>query len=719
MKTNKIIMKSKWLFLYVVAALFAFHISCTDTDNLDNKELHLYYSGVTDIGPSMHFNLDGPTYYGAPPSDFSITEVKLDGQVVQTNSFSIDPNSGAIAIANTDNLEIGLYTLTVSCMSDGKRYTFADVVSINMMRPIPQGISVEPNVIEVPLEYLLDPQATHEIPTARVVTDGEHITIKKYIISGVRKGDEAVKNEGLFKISSDGVISMDKGVEGIQPGKYTLDLRLTTSATDETSEEGIFPNALTVNITSKPLVLTYTPNNARVEFSTGVTSTAPTLVGSEEMLTYSIRSVAPADAPITIDAATGELSLRENNGLPIGTQCEVSVTVTNQFGSADFDGVYTIDIVAFIHPIEKFSYPTSNEFSQAIGFEITPSERDGDEVTYEFVDLPSTLGDLKIDPFTGTISAEKGNKIPIGDYNVTVLAKNIKSEKRATMGLKIKKNPYYFTYFRWGNNLNLSPAANYANQFRVFSNGELLALSLPVIESDIPEGIEVEWSVHSTNFSGGSVSIDKQGTVTFLQGWVDAKAFVIVVKAIAGKGLPEETQVKVPLFIHCSAAKNGVSVDYTPFVAQINPRTGGRSVAPEITGEVNRDLFLMDYRRNFQYYNVNGPAEHIDGQPGLRTSFIYNIWKAYYEAIGSPSVNTGARGPMSYIDNKNRTSVPAAYVSNEDLSVIVNPDKWKDDYGYANGVIIGQMTFATNGNEGSVASGTQIFPLAIWFDTSF
>ena len=41
------------------------------------------------------------------------------------------------------------------------------------------------------------------------------------------------------------------------------------------------------------------------------------------------------------------------------------------------------------------------------------------------------------------------------------------------------------------------------------------------------------------------------------------------------------------------------------------------------------------------------------------------------------------------------------------------------EYGYANGVMIGQMTFVTDGNSGGVSSGSSMFPLAIWFDTKF
>lgn len=59
----------------------------------------------------------------------------------------------------------------------------------------------------------------------------------------------------------------------------------------------------------------------------------------------------------------------------------------------------------------------------------------------------------------------------------------------------------------WGNNLNLSPAQNYASQYRVTSNNALLSLSIPVAETDIPEGVEVEWTIDnsSSSISGGSI----------------------------------------------------------------------------------------------------------------------------------------------------------------------------------------------------------------------
>ena len=272
----------------------------------------------------------------------------------------------------------------------------------------------------------------------------------------------------------------------------------------------------------------------------------------------------------------------------------------------------------------------------------------------------------------------------------------------------------------WGNNLNLSPAQNYASQYRVTSNNALLSLSIPVAETDIPEGVEVEWTIDNSSSSISGGSIDENGTITFTAGWTNAKVLMILVKATTGKGTAGEITIKTPVFIHCSGAVAGVTVNYTPFVFQVNPRTGGSSVAPTITG-TDLSTFIADYRRTFNYYNINGPAEHKNGQPGGgNDTFMYSLWKAYYESIGVASVNTGQKWPLSYYENTSRLAAPLGYVdATNNCAVKINPNKWLNEYGYANGVMIGQMTFVTDGNSGGVSSGSSMFPLAIWFDTKF
>lgn len=78
---------------------------------------------------------------------------------------------------------------------------------------------------------------------------------------------------------------------------------------------GIFENALEINVTSRPLSLTYTPNEGKIEEEgelspeTTFQSNPPVLKGSTEGLTYSISSISPSTDKITIDPTTGVLSV--------------------------------------------------------------------------------------------------------------------------------------------------------------------------------------------------------------------------------------------------------------------------------------------------------------------------------------------------------------------------------------------------------------------------
>lgn len=700
----------------LLCLLFSFvGVSCSD-DTTDDTAFQLFYSDVTDIGPSMNMRLYEPTYIGPKPSDFSIIGVKLDDNKVEAASFDIEPETGAILIENTSELAIGTYSLSVACKAGGKNYSFQDIVRINMMRTVPDGILASPDKIEVSYEDVQNKSET-ELPSSQITTDGEHIHINKYVIANVKYEGELIPNEELFTVSSKGVVTFGSKRTDLKPGKYVLDMKLTTAVVDEESEEGLFANAIEFNITSKPLSLTFDPDRSKAEFNApeAVKSVVPEMVGSREDLKYEIIQITPADAPITIDPATGELSLGTNS-LSIGTECKVSVKVTNRYGTSNFDNAYTFEIVPLIHPITKFAYPTSVELIEATAMSQKVETIDGDEVTYSFKDLPANLEDeLTINPQTGEISTEKGNRIPHGKYTINVVAENTKGSKTATFSLNVVENKYLFTYVHWGNNLNLTPARNYASQYRITQEG---TLTMKVSESDIKDGVEALYSIDTNNSSVSEVTIDeKTGEITFNK-WQAGKAFVIMVTTTTGKGTSAEVTVKTPVFVHCSAPVKGVTVDYTPFVFQVNPRTGGTSVAPTVTG-AEPDKLLMDYRRNFWYYNIGGPDSHESGQlnKGNTSTFIYKMWQNYY---GEAAVNASARKPVSYYDNKASLNNALCYVNaTKGCAVTVNPGKWQMDQEYANGVFIGQITFTSDGNEKNVASGGQIFPVVIWFNTDF
>ena len=690
--------------------------ACTGPQLTDTTEFAIYYSGVTDIGPSMNFNLGAPTYIGEKPTDFAIYLITLDGETIESDCFTIKPETGEISLSNTEGIRTGTYSLSISCTSGGKYYEFPNAVTVNMMNAVPDGITVDPAVLDIKLKDITDPAAV--LPTAQVTTEGNHISITSYAISAVRKDGVAIENDGYFLITKEGVISVERNEE-IEPGSYVFDIKLSTRLTSEDEPEmGLFENALTVNITSEPLALTYSPASSRVEFGAGFTSSVPELRGSLDDLSYSVKSLSIPDAPVTIDEKTGAISIAEGNTLDIGDVCKVTVTATNKYGTADFADVYSIEIVDFINPISSFEYnaPVPAGYVQGGAFSLEVKTMDGDEVTYSFVDLPAELSSLKVDPLTGTVSAAEGNSIPIGSYSVTVLAKNIKSEKTAVATFEIVDNPYFFTYVHYGNNLGLEPQSDYASMLRIDDDLKIADFEWTVADSDIPEGVPVSWEIENLTATKDEceVTIDENGTIRFGKKRSNTRVDGFIVTTTVGKGYPGETVVKTPVFIHrAKADKSGVTIQYTPFVAQINPNAGGRSAAPEITG-TDLGSFIMDYRRNFDYWNLDGPAQHVNGRPNVSGSFMNSLWIA----AGSGN-NTGARKPMSYIDNVGNTGLALGYVDPDDNAVVINPYKFTNDYGPANGIFLGTMTYATDGNTASVSGGTESIQLFIWFDTDF
>ena len=73
-----------------------------------------------------------------------------------------------------------------------------------------------------------------------------------------------IANDKLFSVSDKGVIGFGSNHAQLAPGKYIIDMKLTTEVVDEHSEEGLFANAVEVNVTSRPLTLGYSPDFSKV-----------------------------------------------------------------------------------------------------------------------------------------------------------------------------------------------------------------------------------------------------------------------------------------------------------------------------------------------------------------------------------------------------------------------------------------------------------------------
>lgn len=753
MKLKRQHFSSGFLAILMLVLMAVSTTSCKDTETVDTSGFQLHYTSMTDIAPSMSgYVIANPSYKGLPPSDFAITRITFgeEGEAYTGDSFQIDASSGSIEILNTDNLSVGVYRISVSCVSGGTTYSFPDIVEVNFLKPVPDGIVVEPNLLIADYNDILDANSEAEMPTAQVTTDNsaEHITITGYAISNVRRGDVIYDNTAnpLFAISETGEISIVKGHDeatetNLVPGVYTIDLKLNTRAADANSELGIYTDALQVNVISAPRGLSYADGYVEAGDGTsehpmrGFTSEAPVLRGSAEGANYAIVAVKrngvedeSAMAKFSIDAATGIITIGDDHGFVIDDVYTVDVSVTNAY-SAEGE-VYVGEDALTVTVVDWVSAPISLSYGNVsaqrlIEFTASPEYEGGTTaLVYSFDNLDESLADyLSIDSETGVISAAQMHEITPGDYTVVVKANNFVGEITGTMNLHVDEHPCYFTYIRYGNNLGLDETTE-ASQFRFHSLSEIQSMGTIAPKTDFnPDGgATLTWSSEA-KFQSAGISIDRNTGVLTL-GTTEANFArempIIFVTATATLDDFSYSHV-VPVFFHYAKEVNGITLEYTPFVFRTSPRLGGRSSVP-VLGGADASNFLIDYRRSPQYWNLNG--ERSDGTPHesgaiADNQFLTNLWTTY-------GAGTGSKDPMGFfrgtdIDHSN-LSRKLGYVDNTSgssnkYSVVVNPNLWNDD-GWADGVFMMTMTFTVDGNINNVNGGTEIRPIAIWLDKS-
>lgn len=703
-------------------------VSSCKAELTDTGAFALHYPGITDIGPSTNMDIT-PTWHGGTPESFEIFSIKREGEAVTAECFSVDPTSGVFSIRKSDNLPVGKYRIGIACKVGGVRHEFAEAITVNMMPAIPEGIKVSPDKITILLSQVTNTGSDEELPTAQITTDGEHISIRNYLISGVRRDGKALENwDGLFSVDKNGKFSILKNNK-FDAGVYVIDFKLTTMVFGADSEEGLFSDALTVEVASAPISLVYNPSTAKVEAGESYTSPVPEFIGSVTGLEFSIKKVIPESDKFSIDKTSGVITLAKGHKYAIGDEIVLSVSAKNNYGERDFDQVLRIGIVEYIAPITLLAYNDTTVW-EGTKVNLKPKQSDGDEVTYSFEELPDALKELTIDELNGTISVPKKNKIAQGEYSFKVKAQNPKGSLSATVKWNTIENPYAFTFVRWGNNLGLNPIQNYADQFRVSTTGPT---TIPVIESDIKEGIEVLYEI-----KGGSntkcVSIDeKTGKLTtdpsVFEGKIaNMRAHFVFVNIKTGVGTSGETVMKIPVFFDFNAPRTegGYSIQYNPFAVRCNPKTGTTSVPPTILknnivvrGEELKNI-TMDFRRSFNYWNLNGPASHNNGAPNAdKTTFLSAVWSTYYSSI-NVAYNTSSRDPISSYGRPLHIAKTAGYLRQEDLALYIAPEKFMDDNGYANGIFTAQVVFGSDGKDPAGAKDPyRLFPLFVWFDTNF
>ena len=704
-------------------------VSCTP-QLTDTGDFSLYYPGITDIGPSTNMDLT-PSWHGAVPESFEIYNVTLDGESVTVECFAIDATTGVFQIRKSDNIAVGKYRVSIACTAGGKRFEFPDAITVNMMPAIPEGISVTPDRMTILLSQVTNTGSDEVLPTAQITTEGEHISIRNYLISGVRRDGNAIEDwSGIFSVDKSGKFSILKN-SAFKAGIYVIDFKLTTMVVGTDSKEGIFTDALTVEIASPPVALAYNPSAARVETGKGYVSSEPEFTGSATGLEFSIKNTVPETDKISINASNGVITLAEGHDLAVGSEVIVSVNAKNDYGSRDFDQVLRLGVVEYIAPITLLEYNDTTVW-EGTKVNLLPKAADGDEVVWSFEELPETLSELTIDETTGAISLAKKNTVAIGNYTIKVRAKNPKGSMTTEIKWNTIENPYAFTYVCWGNNLGLTPIENYASQHRVSTTD---AVEIPVVATDIKEGITAKFEIKGGSKSTAAKIDPTTGTLTtnpteVVGGKIDnMRAQFVFVIVTTGEGTSGQTSIKIPVFFDFNSPRTegGYSIEYNPFAIQCNPKTGVTSPTPtikkngiELTGD-ELSKITMDFRRSFNYWNLNGPEKHKNGEVSKVTDgFLAHVWDAYYAAIPNATVNYGQRDPMSSYGRPAHIAKNAGYIRQQDRALYIAPEKFVDDNGYANGIFTAQITFSDTGTGPAAAkSPYQLFPLFVWFDTQF
>lgn len=754
--------------------------SCKDDFTTDNTSFALYYTSMTDIAPSMTGVIAKPTYKGTAPYDFKITGItyfyKNEKGEEATESytgdcFAINTENGEISINSTRDMKTGKYFISVSCYATGTMYTFNNAVEVNFLKAVPEGIIVEPNFIEVKLADVKNKDSETVFPTAKVTTknSAEHITITGYKISNVVRlesdGSETMINNNkieLFTISDHGIISIKKNSEeeykDVKAGLYRIDLKLTTMASSNLSEEeGLFVDAMRINLSGAPTSISYElgaietgKEGDETKPRGGFISSKPLIEGSPINAVYEITAIKKVQSSggtlidasdeekafFSIDEAIGVVSVPNTHTFTKGDVYKVYVKVTNPEGdcTSTDDNALTVNVVEWVDPLVDFTYTMGN-MKQGMSYISSKPQGGGldaaTNVEYSFVDMPEEYAEyFSINNTTGEVSVAKYNTLPQGTFEVTVKAKNFKSEAQGKLAINVVENPNYFTYISYGNNLvdDQTPGSIYDNQFRFTKLDEVRVVSLNP-KTDIQEGCKMTWKLAGKHHSANIVIDTNTGEITAADVTQDNfnkySMAVLFITATVGEG-NDAFDRTFPVFINYSKPVAGVTIEYTPFVLRVNPNNGGTSLPPVITGN-NIDLskVYIDYYNTINYFNLEGcdsegiPFDEgrVDQTPGCK--FLKNLWNE-----NGASGNYGTNLPVSYWDGNKVKTNPSdylAYINNAKVdnrfSVVVNPKKWYYD-GWADGVLTGKFKFSVDGTNPPGKTNSDFY-LAIWFDKDY
>jgi len=341
-----------------------------------------------------------------------------------------------------------------------------------------------------------------------------------------------------------------------------------------------------------------------------------------------------------------------------------------------------------------------------------------EEGVYYFVVAPNTYAS----GFVITLTDSQSRTVDITQDTSVAL-------ERAKLKAYTVRNPYWFYRCIWGNNLGLTPAKDYANQFHATTPTDLSSLGT-LTSTLIDENgntvtkVSAAGTMGTKVFNYGSIRSNANyyfgGVTTIADNRINSLGLMMVNVTNGGNNVGA-TSVNEPIFL--SFLKSGDGTDeipfsFKPFAVMANPVTGGTYDTGATTYGYSSSELLIDWRTSFNYYNANGSTPPIDGEPATENSYLYYMWQQYYDSVGK-ALNTGARAPVSYIDNATNPAAAQMYINPGDYKIIVNPGKWSYNGTYANGVFKGAVSYVTTGDSGDVADGDRVTPLWVWFDEKF
>lgn len=770
---SKLLTIARLLNIYLVAALTLVYSSCSETELVDSTGFILQYYGVTDIGPSMTYTLEAPTYKGSTPYDFTITGVTLNEEAFENaDYFVIDAETGAITIQNTESIPTGLYNISVGCYSNGKFYNFKDAVQVNMLLAVPDGVTVEPAEVLVNQDEENWAEASAQVTTEQ----DKHVSITGYSIVQ----DESKPYLAYFNIDGKGKITINPETKDklIAGESYVLSLKLTTGA-----GEHMYTDAVTFKVVSKPRNLFYISQEAlpdlfevRVEGK----SVVPTIEGAKDGLKFTIKSVTPETNAFTIDEATGQIMLPEGHSLEEDeTPYVFTITASNNYGSTDFESIYSAKIVAFIEPIQPntFHYTEVNNLYQ-LGGQIDSYEPDQgfvggaptfsfDESNYEDNELKTHIDQeiITINSANGAISIANTHTLSAKTHEIKVRVTNKKNEEGtvATLSVTVVKNPNDFTKVSWGTNIEhdivvttkggeaikvtseQESSPRYMNQYRFIHNRDILpTITLQYINKET-ESSTIQYDLAETFPAGkfkdttvdpntGTITLGDTPLANSNTSGTDYEGGILLIKVTSsGNGAPSVSK-NIPVFISASKAESNKTLIFQPFVIKVNPKTGVASTIDSwkelhiqstgghnyVTQEPVTTNITFDYTGNYKYYNFDNNQKHASGTLGDTdpSKFLYQVW---HNCGFTKDSEKGNITPLTYYLTGNK----AAYI-NSNCELTIFSDKWKGvDGKYPYGAIVGQMKYNTDTSKGyedihsSSSTSKAMYSLIIWFDENF